>query len=97
MSRDGSYYFTWICPLYPCSVTYYWLLRSEAWSIIFLIFGMTRPMIEPRSPDKRVLAENYFAELDTLPECDHKFIFCRHSALCGPQISIVSVAVFGSH
>ena len=48
---EGRYSFPWITPLYLLIHTLYcWVLSKGVSSIIFKVFGMTRPGIEPRSP-----------------------------------------------
>ena len=48
--RGGHYSFPWIAPLYPWYVPYIAVLSKEVSSTIFKVFGMTWPVIEPRSP-----------------------------------------------
>ena len=46
--KGGRYSFTWIVPLYPW---YSWVLSKEVSSTNYKVFDMTRPGIEPRSPE----------------------------------------------
>ena len=49
--RGGRYSFPWIAPLLPLIRTlYHWVLSKEVSSTIFIVFGMARYWIEPRSP-----------------------------------------------
>ena len=44
------YSFPWIAPLYHWYILYIAELSKEVSSTIFIVFGMTQPRIEPRSP-----------------------------------------------
>ena len=48
--RGRRFSFPWIAPLYSWSSPYNAVLTKAAPSIIFWVFDMTRPGIEPRSP-----------------------------------------------
>ena len=46
----GHYSFPWIAPLYPSYISVCRVLSKEVWSTILLVFRMTWPRIESRSP-----------------------------------------------
>ena len=64
--RGGHNSFLWIAPLYPWSLPYTAVLSKVASRTIFCVFGMTRPGIEPRSPEP--LAKQYI----------YIYIFLKH-------------------